>query len=164
METSTRGAPGIEAADLRALRNADRVGFYFSNGAHTINAVRDREKTGDGFEQTVVISCDGQVRDYGQTAFGATDNEYTHCSELILTPSQDECWQTAVGFIKAGDVLSLEWIASSNGYTREHGLCFDTLRMGIRRQNGEKTKHYAFILRTQVCPDNTARMIRRHLW
>lgn len=165
MDTVKRGAPGIEAADLRALRNADRISLSFTDGAYAIRAVRDREKTANGFEQAVVISCDGKVVDYSKaTLFGSTDNDYRYCSEAILTPSEDEVWQTAVGFIKPGDVLSLNWTASCNGWTEDHGLHIDHLRLRIKRQNGDKIKRYAFLLRTQVCPDNTARMIRRHAW
>jgi len=163
VETYKNGAPGIEAADLRALRTADAVSFRFADGAYTITARRDREKTQDGFDQTIVIPCSGRVIDYGDKNWGKTDNEYRHCHECILTPAFDEVWQTSLGFIKPGDMLALHWVVSQNGHTQDHGLYADTLKLVIDRP-GKASKRYTFIIRTQVCPDNTARMIRRHLW
>lgn len=165
METKTTGAPGVSAADLRALRSASTISFSYMNGRHQITATKDRLRTADGFDASVVIPCNGEAISYTGWSFpfGSTDTNYTVCSDVITDPDQNDVWQTAMRFMKPGDVLSLVWTASGNGYTSGAGLCMDSLHLVIERKR-DKVERYTFLMAVRVCEDNTAHMMRRNVW
>jgi hypothetical protein len=74
-----------------------------------------------------------------------------------VTP-QRETWRTMVDLLRAGDRLTLVWLAGNNNqYLREAELFLDEVRLAVTR--GER--RLVFPVAHTVTPDNSARMIRR---
>lgn len=169
-ETVTVAAAGLTADDVKALRQADRVCFYFvrSEGS-TIKAVKEVKKTGPFDDRTrehefrVATAFNGKHENGDRV-----DVTNAHCFAMAYGWCEE--WATIAAFVKVGDELRLNWYAdgAGNQYTEgatvapgkhESGAEIHPDKLTLRIQRGEK--RFAFLVAVSICPANTARMIRR---
>ncbi len=175
--TETKTEFALTKDQVRALRTADHICFdhcqkrdEHSSGIRAIKVGPPpwREETTLRIPtmSSVFIHSEAKEIDY-DTRHGL----YARCFELIY--SYNEEWQTIAGLLKAGDEIELRWVGSDdNGYLRRSRVTerdntfssslgepchHDKLYVHIRR--GGKRK-YSFYLADQICPDNSARMIK----
>lgn len=157
----------LTAIDCAALRKATCVIFRHVKGESRIEAVKELERTTqDPFatEARVVIPCDWKLTDYGRIGDGIqgygrekganfTAFAWESCAQYVAE------WLTIAAIIKAGDALTLHWKRDT---FRTEGLESvnyhgDSLTLEVQR----KDKRLSFHVESSVCPDNSARMIRR---
>ncbi len=168
MTTTTETVVGLTSLDLKALRQADTVSFHHHNGQSSIRASKRIRNPGpfDAPEKDYEFNVYAEF--YGKHVNGFSA-ETAACFAMEHGCNYSEEWRTIVSFLKSGDVLSLVWSADagSNNYLENsrvvegHGkgerLYADRLYLGIKRGD----KQFKFFLQSQICPDNTARMIKR---
>ena len=155
----------LTSDDVKALRQCDQASFSHTgktNGEGRIRCIKKLEKDGPfgDTEREYLIVCESTVRYYtGESLNTASFDTEFKCHELLYnyTSSVTE-FGTMASLVKIGDELKLHWIGSCNGYTRSAGLHMDTLHVHLKR--GKQS--FSFMLSTSICPDNSARMIRRH--
>jgi hypothetical protein len=153
----------LSASDVKVLRKADRVLFarYRQKGqlVSTIVAYGYRGDDVAGW----VIYAPSEIKGFEllQDAEGRDGSCLLH--------AYDNVWRTVAGLLKAGDALSVRFVADgrASGYlqnaevVRGHGagsaLYADALYLDVQRGARKLT----FLLQVSVCPDNTARMVRR---
>lgn len=181
MSTETTTVLGtISANDVKALRTADTVSFHHYQDGGEIRASKWNRSRGpfDDCEKKYSIAVLSSFA--GKFTTTADDDDETGervtadnsaCFAMEHCASYSEEWQTVAHFLRAGDVLTLHWCADgiANGYFKgatvrqsaEVGagmlLYADTLRLKVKR--GEK--RFSFFLDVSICPNNSARMIRR---
>jgi hypothetical protein len=169
--------------DLTALKLADAVTFHHLTAAeggpkirlYLENRMTDEPRILTAAQQLVFPTADGRdgrgrIRDIRveSSAFGygtdsaagwrSDDAPHLSCFYMIHSARFSECWPTIAGLLKVGDQLALRWVADNNtGYTTDAGLHCDQLRLYVHRSAGP----LVFPIATSVCPDNSARMIRR---
>lgn len=164
METNTIAIGTLTATDIKALRTADRVSCHKHGLESWMKASKDIEKPGPFDDKTRYhqIACTSNVRIYSQD--GGRWNGHkgkVKCFDMLY--SYNDVWETVVGLLKAGDVISLDWCGANNNpnlndsRTQEgRRLYKDDLYLVVRR--GEK--RMTFMLTSSVGPDNSARPIQ----
>lgn len=172
VETVTVPAVGISADDVKALRQADTVSFHFTRGAGSGIVARKRVKNpgpfGDREREHEVAA--GAAFNGAHESGDRVGTENANCHAMVMSAQVDECWQTVAAFLKPGDVLRLNWYADAmtNGYLEGaavrpgHHAAGQTLHadaLYLRITRGER--RFAFLIDVEICPSNTARMIRR---
>ena len=147
----------LSALDLKALRLAESVSFHKMAGEKTCTIVCNKRAKNPGpFDQKEVsyeVATNFTARVYDCDGFSA---EKCRCFDMIHTSQYDECWQTTVAALKAGDVLTLEWVGDCNQYTKDAKLHSDKVYL-VARRHGKKSK---WLVGDCVCPNNSARMIK----
>jgi hypothetical protein len=166
--------------DLTALRLADAVTFHHSNiteggpriSLHLETRMSDEPRIFTASQQRVFPTADGRnrIRDirlessaYGYASDGASgwrsaDAPHLACFYMIHSAQFSACWPTIPRLLKVGDRLGLHWVADNNTETLTGaGLHNDELRLYVHRAGNR----LVFPIATSVCPDNSARMIRR---
>lgn len=166
----------ITRDDLEALRVADAVTFSYRpevagqirvrldshNGR--IFTAREQRLFGDADEMGRRRAIGVQTRMYGHgqdgtTAWNLSDSANTAAYVGFQSAQYYHVWRTIASLLRVGDMLTLSWVADNNNDNlRAAGLHRDELFLVVRR--GDNTLHLH--LQTSVCPNNTARMIRRH--
>jgi hypothetical protein len=183
MTTVDVPAKTLTADDVAALRLADTVSFHYWQGRGYIRATLDggyseMPRIYSTREQRMfTLSGAGKASDRSRemdtetaiTAYSRDENiEWTHAGSeplaaafaMIHSASVSDRWKTIVRLLRAGDRVTLSWVANNNnGYVKEAGLYRDELRMRIDR---DKSEPLVFLVEVSVCPDNSARMVRRH--
>lgn len=161
----------LTKTDLKALKTADDVYVGHFQGSGYLRCTK-RRATLQPFseDRRHDIPCSSTFRVYtGDGRYGKVDERV----ECFAHPHGD-AWDTIVSLLRAGDELTLEWIADawSNQYLRATGtperLHADTVKLTVKRpdKNGEyrhrrcNASRRVFHLDTIICPDNSARMIR----
>jgi hypothetical protein len=163
-ETTAVAKTGITKLDVKALKDAHRVSFHFVDGKTTIRGSKKTKKTGPYEEREKQYDIESE------STFSGIGGWKPHGCFAMLSTTHDTEWQTVVSFIKTGDEISLHWTANSNGYLDNSSvkeghhaagerLYRDELRLLIKRERSNK--RYAFLIEVSICPDNSARMIRR---
>jgi hypothetical protein len=151
--------------DVKALRQCDQVSISHTGeagfGEGTIRCIKKLEQDGpfSPDEREYRIVCESRVTNYiGDGIETDGYNVLFRCRELLYnySGSSTEIGSLAM-ILKVGDELSLKWIGSRNGYTREANLHMDSLNIEVKRGNRRMT----FMMSQHVSPDNTARMIQR---
>jgi hypothetical protein len=182
MESPVVGTVGTLTRDhIRAMREATSVGFHSHHpqaggGAITLTrVVKSRGMwLGDSSQQSCSVAVSSYVRGKHGDGMAATmDN--SRCVAVIASAQYTDVWRTVVELVKPGDVISLSWGADieSNGYVRRstvtercpesndsgmgQRLHADSLTICVKRGN----KNLHFLMDVCICPDNTARMVRR---
>jgi hypothetical protein len=162
MTTTTETILGtLTHMDIKALRQCDRVAISHSEtNVGMLRFVKAVEKRGP-FDETEVsyeLPCRSSVCDYVGEGCGVRPRDTKfRCFDLVYNYTHTESSLATCGaFVRAGDVVSLEWVGSSNGYTREAGLHLDTVSIAVKRGD----KKYIFPVATSCCPNNSARMIK----
>jgi hypothetical protein len=172
----------LTADDVAALRAADQVTFSHYEGSATIRAYfrGNRPATAriwtlfptpeHGTERSRTVNTGASVRGYnnsGESMAMWTATEEDHavtCFYFLYSAQLTETWTTIASLLRAGDTLTLLWVADNNSaHIREAGLHSDLLEL---RATSAKGVTRTFNVGAQVSPDNSARMIRRHteLW
>ena len=151
----------LTALDVKALRQCDRVAIsHNGTSVGILRCVKSVEKRGpfDEREVSYEIHCRSSVCDYTGDGFSARSRDTAFkCFDLVYNYTHTESsFATCGAFVRAGDILSLEWVGSSNGYTREAGLHLDTVSMIVKRGD----RKFVFPVATSCCPNNSARMIK----
>lgn len=171
----------LTSEDIAALRAADNVTFHHlrkSDGPHSIRAylraygeppiytARQQRLFPESFasyERMRSIAVESQASGYStsgmgewSTSYGAETDVRAFASVSTINPSI----RTMLGLLRAGDVITLEWVADNNtDALRDAGMHSDFLRLHVR---GAKGRDLSFYVSGSVGPDNTARMVRRH--
>ena len=166
-ETTTAG---LSKNDVKTLRTADIISFHHTREGGRINASKRVRNSPWHEETTIGISCDSSVFEHWEKT--RWEGAYS-CFSMIHCPKYSEEWQTIVSFLREGDSLQLRWIGcDNNGYlTRSmvtdrdeqsspglgEKLYHDKLYLKIVR--GKKS--FSFYLDDSICPDNSARMVKK---
>jgi hypothetical protein len=166
--------------DLTALRLADAVTFHHSPKAdggprislHLESRMSDQPRIFTAGQQRVFPTADGRDRrrdirlessacgypSNGSPGWSDADAPNVYCFHMIGSAQFTECWPTIPRLLKTRDRLALRWVADNNTETlTDARLHHDQLRLYVHRAAGR----LVFPIAASVCPDNTARMIRR---
>jgi hypothetical protein len=178
----TGAEPGVLTRDdLTALRLADAVTFHHHTSAeagprislHLETRMTDEPRIFTATQQRVFPSADGRGRQRdihlestasgyasdGLPGWNSSDAGHLSCFYMIHTAQFSQSWLTIARLLKVGDRLALQWLADNNTQTlTDAGLHNDQLHLHVHRA-GDRL---VFPIATSVCPDNSARMIRRH--
>lgn len=160
MATAELPAVGtLTATDIKAIRHCDRLSVYSGRNGTALRAIKELKQSGpfEDREREYTIHCEARLDAYDYD--GNADHEldgrachellynYRHCANVVDTLGR---------VLRAGDVISLRWIASSNGYVKDAGLCWDHVELHVKRGDSILCFHLA----DSVCRNNTARMIK----
>lgn len=166
---------GLSPQDIAALREADNVTFHVMKGCGFIRCHLDgyRGEPRIFTKREQVLFPDVDLRDrrreigVDQSTHGYTDaglstwqaDKQTTAFHMEHGSKYDRPWQTVVSLLRTGDVLRLDFVGSNNnGYLKEAGLHLDSLTLSVTRGK----RRMEFLLATSVCPDNSARMVKRY--
>ncbi len=142
---------------LKALRNAQRLSFNHKEGKGKIVAYKMLPAKGEypETELRTEIEVNSKVNSCREGVL--TDTATCHALEYNDGRSAMHL-RTAVGFLKAGDEVALEWCKDyeTNAYMEEAGLHGDRLVLIVTR----KGKNYPFNIRSSCSKDAYGRMIR----
>ena len=159
----------LTSGDIKVLRNADTICLDYREGEGYIRAIRRKEHTKDGFEQVVKVPTNTETRSCGECGEG----DPSSCYEMIHYPKTDLYWQTIVGCLKIGDILTLKWsevgrdsqcyigtatCQTSATLQKVVPLYWDWVDLMVKRDG---RKGLAFKVSNSHTPDNSAKMIRR---
>jgi hypothetical protein len=160
----------LTQVDIKKLRDGDTLSFRRSPKESSID-VKLRKLTATS-EETV---WEHSVEAHSTLKWcGPEDNEtegtkplpevaYCHVYQTHTNNIHSE-WRTIASLLKPGDRLEMIWYrdANRNGYMKAHKLHGDRLQLVIHRLGRDgKFKHLLFLVESQCCENNTARMIRR---
>ena len=160
----TKSVP-VDAIAVAALRKADTVSFHRHGEESYISATKKCEPcASDPFaprEREVRIPADFTFVNGGGQDTIPYGSEFV-AFEWVSSAQYDRAWQTIAHFIKAGDILCLDWYrgAMNSSMLASHGLVGDMLSISIRRGEGKNEKHFTFLIDKSVSENNTARMIK----
>ena len=149
----------LSRADLQALKQASKVSFHsnWSDGGNSKGTHRiDMTMEGKVFDSERALYLDtAYLNNYGDSLRG----EEVSAFAMQMTARFNDNWQTVVGLLRVGDVVSLKWTRANDSESlREAQMSRDTLDFVVTRKN----KTMTFRIDTCVCPVNSlARMIRR---
>jgi hypothetical protein len=158
--TETNQVNALTKMDIAALRKADCVSFHQHDGKSYICATKRTQKSErDPFSRDAdyYIPCNVSFTSYEEgvrTLFTPTFKAF----DMIHTSRLDQCWQTTVLMLRAGDTLTLRW---EHGALNTDGMasvdmCGDQLNLIVTR--GEHKLWFA--VSTTVCPRHSlSRMI-----
>src|SRR5689334_16673613 len=96
----------LTSQDVRAIRSADSVVFRLYNGEATIEAIRDGDKTADGFEQKHVVFVGSSVVDYGRDHTWQAGDKYS-CFAHEGAAQYSQTWPSIAAQLKVGDEVTL---------------------------------------------------------
>ena len=141
---------------LSWLRIADEVTFRWRSGDdHVIRAELKRSISARQHHFWREMSVAGDVHHLDR---GLTPQDHRCFTSLSGAKAS---WRTTVNALRAGDKMSLRWIASNNTKNlRDVGYHADELYLRAARLERGTRKVYEWLLHYQVGPDNSARMIR----
>lgn len=158
-------SPAITKVDIAAMKGASDICFRKMRGTigSTIECNKEIERTeANPFStrDTIILRCADRFHSYADAMhtkiYDIKKENLWSGFEMIHSPYFCEEWQTICACLKAGDILSLEWIADNqSGYLVEAGLHRDQLKLIVNRGD----KRLVFSIRESVCQNNSARMI-----
>lgn len=165
MKTTEATGAILTLNDVKALRQCDQASISHTgpagSGEGKIRCIKKLDQDGpfSPDEREYVIMCESRVRNYSGDGIQTDGYDVLFkCYELLYNyRSSVTEFGTLASLAKVGDELSLNWLGSRNGYTRDAGLHMDSLHVHLKR--GKQT--FSFMLSVGVCPENTARMIQR---
>lgn len=147
----------LTADDLKALRMADASVCFFTDGTEESYIRCSKKVKGDPYRQEMdyQIQADGFINYYGS---GSGTMKGRKAFGMVSCPKYDAVWQTVCAMLRVGDELTLKWTQSNNNqYVDDANLHVDDLRLCVKRGD----KMYEFFIEYSICPDNSARMIKR---
>ena len=142
----------LTKADVKALKTSPAVVFRTQDGANTIEA-----KLSEDNRHIIPVYVKSSV--YGREM----ETYKYHVSEgfaMLMSCHYHETWMTIRDLLKAGDVLTLHWIAGgkTTNYLMNHHIVGDELQLIVER--GKKKMH--FVIENSVTPiTNSARLCRK---
>lgn len=170
----------ISKTDLAALRKADSIVFHHDRPGDRVNGTAGRirclkrlsarEQEQDPFapdSREYGIDCESWIKFPGDSIpkdCTPTDfRDKLRAAEVMSVyrfHNNGSVLSTVIDLIRANDTVKLSWYYDAgNNYTQNGGLHSDMLELHIERPGKKQSKHFAFLLRYSVCPDNSARMI-----
>lgn len=170
--------------DIKALRNCDRVSFYFIRNIQNkktlyhsyISAtfVHKIKGINGELEKTEYIDIPAFDRIHTYNGINSESVKACFCMNHFGQGSQ---WQAIAAFLRVGDMLEIEWLVdnasgyiSKSVYTDEsryvsnQQLHKDDCKLTVIRGQASKKKRYTFLIESAVCPNNTARMVKVENW
>jgi hypothetical protein len=151
MTTTAIQGHAISRDDVRMLKAAASVVYRSKDGESYIQV-----NNKDNDVEPHIIPCTTLVSNHDGSLGEVIGCDY---GEAHLSYSHE--YMTRVNCMQAGDVLTLNWIAcNDNNYMKQAGLHADELHLRIERMKDGKRKRYDFHVTTQVCPNNSVKMIR----
>jgi hypothetical protein len=162
----------LTRADIKKLREADTISFHRSPTQSSIDA-KLRKLT----QATEQIVWEHSVPVHSTLKWSSLeDNDqdgkkklsevaYCHVYHTGTNNIHME-WRTIASLLREDDRLELVWYrdAGSNGYMKRHGLHGDRLQIVIHRPHKTGFQHLLFLIESQCCENNSARMIRRGVY
>jgi hypothetical protein len=150
----------ITRTDIAAIKASDRVYFQhqaFDNSSFIVCVKRGAEPSPRNpfpVDAHHLIPCNVVVRVYGgETGYSCTSPDNFNA---YACPARSDMLMTLAAFLKAGDVLTLEWIGSNNNQVMtDAGLVRDELHVLVQR--GEK--RFDFFMASRSC-EPVARMVK----
>jgi hypothetical protein len=150
----------ITRTDIAAIKQADRVYFQhqaLDNSSFIVCEKRGGEATpSKPFPSDIhrVIPCNVLVRVYGgETGYSCSSPD---TFSAYAYPARTDMLMTLAAFLKAGDVLTLEWTGSNNNEVmRQAGLVRDDLHVLVARGD----KNFQFFMASHSCSPS-ARMVK----
>ena len=145
----------LDASEIRALRNADKLIFSTHDGRTEIRAVMDQDNSPTGFEQARAIPCAVSVVDY---ADGLLTDGGISAFHMESYARDDEIVSTFVRGMRKGDALELIWRRNNNNDNlRSVEYSLDELHVVVIKPSGQRNR---YLVKVSVGPDNSARMIK----
>ena len=143
---------------LSWLRMADEVTFHHRGGdGHVIRAELKRSISARQHHFWREMSVAGDVHHLDRGLAPTIDEDH-RCFTSIS--GDNASWRTTVNALRAGDKVSLRWIASNNTKNlRDVGYHADELYLRAARRKRGIHKVFEWLIHYQVGPDNSARMI-----
>jgi hypothetical protein len=161
----------LTRADIKKLREGDTLSFHRSP-THSGITARLRKLT----SSTDQVVWEHEVSAFSTLKWSGLDADngdagrkplpevaVCHVYESSANNIHSE-WRTIASLLKVGDRLELIWYrdAARNEYMKKHHLHGDRLQIVIHRKGRDgKFKPLLFLVESQCCENNTARMIRR---
>jgi 3-keto-L-gulonate-6-phosphate decarboxylase len=148
----------LDADSLRMMRKAGQVVFRVHNGVGTIessDSAITRNASGKEWTHILTVATKSTVYDNQNCSYRyKVDSAF----EMIHSAKYCEVWQTVLAILRAGDVVSLHWLANAerNQYAEGASLHVDTLQLDVKR--GKRV--LSFAIAHSVNPGNTARMVK----
>ena len=177
----------LSKLDIKVLKNSDDICFAYSfnHNSGNLGEIRgimrgNNLKNSTGFEQTKNIPVNTRFTIYLDSAESKYQTGQTQekCFEFVKSCfvmaglAYNGILQTIIGFLKEGDIITLEWEMSSDGYVRgakstvinddgyvvarDERMWFYQLDLSITRED----KSYKFIVDALAMPQNSASMVR----
>ena len=158
---------------IAALRKAETLSFHHhaKNNASFIRATK-RYREGEWRQSSpfrtsedayLEIPCAWRLTDYtrGDENKIPYGSDQFNAFEMIHAAQSERAWSTTASLLRVGDKLTLLW--ERGGWTTEAmekatpHFFGDTLHLQVDRGD----KRLCFHVRTSICEDNSARMVRR---
>jgi hypothetical protein len=164
-----RGAnEGIQMAaltktDIAAIRKADQISIHLNTPAYPAGRVvliKRKPYNAAPFETDQEYSLENcETRLETTRGRDALERGAASCFELVsIYHNQHTPVSSILKTLKAGDEIAFCFHPDyhTNGYVADAGLHADSLLLRVNRAG----KYFTYELENQVCPDNSARMIR----
>lgn len=147
----------ITKEDVRNLKAAESVVYRYKDGQSYIQVnLKD--------DSQVIIPCNTVISGYRLGEVRAADYSEAHLS-------YSHAFRTMVNCMREHDILTLQWTACNNSQLLDRaGLYQDELSLRIERGKFKpRPKRFDFNITTEICENNTAKMIKhdstpRHVW
>lgn len=150
-------ATNLTADDVRNLRKSDRwISFHarWQAGECVESHIVGKSTDVAGDDYTTADVNVPSTFSYGGGIVRANDDVRAY--QGVMSPRFQEHWTTVLGYLKAGDAVTLLWNANGhrNPLVREAGLAVDGLDIRVDRGNRRMTFH----IDLHVTAYNSARM------
>lgn len=149
MNTYHRNNHQITKEQIEALKDCNRLSINYYNDAATMTAHIDISNKYGTVTQEIHIPVNIWVKIYKSDSFGQyTDNEIelTACNSLIYNYESSPYIGTLAQLMKPGDIVEIEFIRQSNGYSQDANLYIYDTRARILRTNKAGEMHTSAIL------------------
>lgn len=160
----------LRVIDIKKLREGETLSFHRSPATSAIDVKLERlTQAGSELVWQHSVPAHSTLKwcslEDTEGAPPLSEVAYCHVYQSHVTNIHSE-WRTIASLLRAGDRLEMIWYrdAACNGYMKAHGLHGDRLQLVIHRKSGEKFKPMLFLIESQCCENNTARMIRRGVY
>ena len=149
----------LEKIELNAIRKADTLVIrHVGDRMARIECIKKpthKEKENNPYAD--------EKRYYIEGVSDSLRDEHEACEVISCYEWSGDAIETMRYFLKAGDGIWLDWRidAHQNDYMRKNNLHGDVLYLKISRTSkAGKTRTFSFLLESQVCENNSARMIK----
>lgn len=127
--------------ELKALRTAGDVVLRYHEGVGTLEANK-RFDPKDGFgprELKATVAVETIFSLFADDGNGVDhDVQCRSAFAMVHSSGYSEEWQTIAHALRAGDMLTLHWIANNNGgVVRDAGLATDSVSLIVTRGDGQ---------------------------
>jgi hypothetical protein len=161
----------LTAIDIAAMRKCDRfvVAFNDHDASRRQTCVtltkEARKSASDPFAHDIdhsLVDCPVRIENSGAFAGDNAAAGVTAFALLYTYHNQRDHESSVLRQLKVGDRIAFRFYADchTNGYVAAAGLHGDALFIDVERGEDKARKLFTFELQNQVCPNNSARMVR----